>query len=155
VKWPGVFSYLLYGSWDFPPAPPSYPTFVADDPPQHPYFPADFSGADPNAASDWTEQANAQAELAVKAEPNSMDGVAPQTPPGGTEDEEGAVRAEIESSRARIRRQQALEAQYAAPPPWRNPALKVEKVEKPPEPKEDPLVAAVQKSAAVPLEFLN
>ena len=104
-------------------------------------------------AEDQLKQANAQAE--VKAEPNSMDGVAPQTPPGGTEDEEGAVRAEIERSRARIRRQQALEAQYAAPPPWRNPALKVEKVEKPPEPKEDPLVAAVQKSAAVPLEFLN
>jgi len=171
VKWPGVFSYLLYGSWDFPPVPPgyppSYPTFVADDAPQYPCW-ADPSAVvsgwtdpnggwtDPNAASGWVDPNAGWVDpnagwVDPNADPSSLAGVAPVTPPGGTDEEEAAIRMEIESSRARILRQQALEARYAAPPPWRSAI----KVEKPPEPKVDPLVAAVQKSAAVPLGLLN
>ena len=45
-----------------------------------------------------------------------------------------------------------MEAQFAAPPPWRKEKPGAVKVERP---VEDPLVADVVQSASVPLEFLN
>ena len=166
MKWPGFFSYLLYGSaWDypqgFPPAFPGYPTFVADDAPQYPFFPQDFSGhadpvyasapssgyTDPNAAT-WTDPNAGWTDPSGPSDPSSMMGVAPATPPGGTQDEEQAAWFEIEKAQQmRAQKIQKQMAGLAATPPWRAHGSVAQALVKP-EP--DPLVDAVLASAAVP-----
>ena len=144
VKWPGVLLYLLYGSWD---ATPSGAPSGDATPGSESFAPEPWAQTSSWDATPGFETFVAPEPWEDTAAPSSLDGVAPQTPPGGDEEEEEAVRREIAQARQRIKKEQSKEVVA----PWRR--LKQERVEEKPTVEAlDPLLVAVLQQQAVPLD---